>query len=1083
MQLTMNRRSFLSGVGALSIVGLLEACTGGGKGTSSSRSGAAGEDAAGDAVDDVLRLLQQAVRASPDHLASQAERTVASRDADAIVHFVRDNISVHPHRVNLAAESDRRWGSSATLRAGTGTPRDRVELLAQLLRAAGFTATVMAAARPADITIDALYRPRHLAFAPDEKLMAKAADAARAAGMVVPDAAAASEQSSATTVNDEVETLATAIVNALPPGAIDQIIQRSDLLPDRLPVVRYEVDGQSRYSFAVGDLDPTSAAPADARPLDAQALADKVTVTVKGVFNPPAGSRTPRAELVDLVSATWPLAEVIGRPISVTFDAVGAPADIVHAGLGAMPIRVPSLRLQLPRADAPARSMLGADAAAGTPDLALAAHGNPISILGDLLPPADADSTQVAGPFGPLIGLTGGALTAARARVRTIEVAANASAFPDITLDVAVKDEAGAQVDGLDAASFVVTDSGAAIPAVLLSNGADTRRPRVLVVYDGSGSVHDAFPDDAARLAFNRTIADALVAASGSQPFDVQVTTVGGTPKADDWSAPLADKIVPSFDAFGFSELWRSLAAGGLVGGASVMVLVSDNVSGDDPSTIAALQTQTQAHSVPVVCVPVGLVDEAVTAQIIQLTGGARVDPLAPDLAAQLTSAIDGHLAVAAVTHHRLRYRAPVDGADPRTVTVALVGPSQISAGATYRVPPTDERLAPTSVVGVYVTIDVAGTSDIRRLGGLALGAGGRPIDVAADAAAAADAVSVLNGLTTIAIEAATPTAAAVTDDMLAAHISFGALRPLLPAADIDEITKVAGDLRRYPGLLASVFAPAAGLGAPDGEPRLPSTATRDVTVVVLSQRPDPVALGAETLLTTVDISPLLNTVGSVASDRTVALRDGVQGSLLLSAGEGLVSDQSAHALLVGRAVTYLPLGQSAPDSALAGLGPADAAILRAALDRSASLHRLIPSTGALDAFWVVDPRTGTTLAIAADGSGGARVLLEKSDLYTALNIALLVLGLGCTLGADAAKGPAFYFTCVGLTVASIGLTAAGVFPGVSSVNSGTSFGTFATVLGATVPASKALPSVTLGGRIGVALVVMILFLISAETE
>lgn len=105
-------------------------------------------------VFDVYRELRDALRESPDHRTERARRLVEAGDAEALFAFVRDEILLIPDDVNRFVDGGAsiRWGTRATLRGGAGTAREKSELLAELLRDAGFEARVLRGPweRPAD---------------------------------------------------------------------------------------------------------------------------------------------------------------------------------------------------------------------------------------------------------------------------------------------------------------------------------------------------------------------------------------------------------------------------------------------------------------------------------------------------------------------------------------------------------------------------------------------------------------------------------------------------------------------------------------------------------------------------------------------------------------------------------------------------------------------------------------------------------------------------------------------------------------------------------------------------------------------
>ena len=119
--------------------------------------GAAGGGGAGGApamADDVpfgvWEKLRVAVRASPDHLAAEADRLVAAKDAKSLFELVRDRIATYPPSGIDGAVTEMRWGARGTLRGGAGTPREKAELLAELYSRAGFSASIVVGSATVD---------------------------------------------------------------------------------------------------------------------------------------------------------------------------------------------------------------------------------------------------------------------------------------------------------------------------------------------------------------------------------------------------------------------------------------------------------------------------------------------------------------------------------------------------------------------------------------------------------------------------------------------------------------------------------------------------------------------------------------------------------------------------------------------------------------------------------------------------------------------------------------------------------------------------------------------------------------------
>ncbi|HEX4837052.1 MAG TPA: hypothetical protein VFV03_00800, partial [Solirubrobacteraceae bacterium] len=161
----MSRREFLAAANATALLFVLESCSLGPIGRSASTPSPLG---GGSPYEVALKLLREALKASPDHLAQRAADAVAGRDASRIVELVRSSVAVVPPLVpGDDASTSRRWGVRATLRGGLGTLRDRAEVLAALLTEAGFKAQVEVAQRPSSLGVDSIYKARPLKFAPD----------------------------------------------------------------------------------------------------------------------------------------------------------------------------------------------------------------------------------------------------------------------------------------------------------------------------------------------------------------------------------------------------------------------------------------------------------------------------------------------------------------------------------------------------------------------------------------------------------------------------------------------------------------------------------------------------------------------------------------------------------------------------------------------------------------------------------------------------------------------------------------------------------------------------------------------------
>ncbi|MGW6282631.1 hypothetical protein [Kribbella sp. NPDC055071] len=1023
----LSRRTFLGATSALALLTMVEGC----------RPDAKGDAAAQQPIEEALKLLRDAVRESPDHLARRADDVVATKDASRIAAFVREHIAVVPPWSNSEDPAvARRWGTAATLRGGQGTLRERADLLQSLLTKAGFQASVKIADRPAALDLPTLYRDRLVPFAPDQKRIDKAAGVLAPTGARVP--------TSPPPFPPEAPDQVPAITAALP-ASVRQLTPRPDLLPDRIPVVTF-TDKEQKYAFALGDLDPTGTPPPALADADPAAPLPKISVTVSALANPGLGSQTPRGQLIDLVQGEWTTDVVVGRQLVLSFiPAAGPQAALQTKSAADLPVRMPVLRVQTDEPDK------------APPDLA----GPIVSVQGEVYRPGKT-ADQLDGPYGPIKTVSADERTKAIASAATVKVEANASAFPEVTLDVSVRDKDGRSVDGLDASAFVVTDSAGKPSSVSIrSNAQDTTRPRVLIAYDTSGSVAEVWPSPQAKTTFEQSLTTTLQSAATKTPFDVQVVGLGQTPEKDAWQAPNAELLAALRDVNSDSSVWATVGGWALDQGLTAIVLISDNVSAlEDPQDIPLLQRRLAASGVPVICLPIGTPDEKATSTILSLSHGTRLDPTAKDVATKLAAVIAPLAAKRAAVNYRLSYVAPAKGAAARTVTVTLTGRATPKGQASYQVP-AKPGTAP-SFIGLYVTFEVNGQTVRRRLAGLPLKDNGTPIGALDDATAAADTRAAMYGVTTIAFEPGITTQAAMLDDVLSSYLSIEPLRPIWKTASAEDIVKKTGNtVRRVPGLFSSVFSPVPVVAG----------AVPTFRVAILSERQVPDGPMSRHL----DLPPDLNQVVALGPDPAKAFQAAVQASVGASVAEAATFDDSAFNRVSGQKLTPILTGDADKTAAFLATVPAAgksawSTVLGAYQDKLV----LVPAAGTGGALWVVDPTSGATTAVLLDGTGGALDSCPKLNKWDVLNLIVGVGGLACTLGA--VVNPLF---CVGMTVFSIAFTAASVIE--SGAGETTPFGLFGSVFGASLPASMKVPMPGIGGRIGVAGLLITLTLITLE--
>jgi len=992
----MTRREFLAAANAAAFLLLVESCSLGSIGKSPASPSPAG--AKGTPYQQALDLLRRAVRASGDHLAQRSNDLVAARDAAKIVDFVRRHVAVVPHPfVGDEPRTARWWGSRATLRGGQGTMRDRADLLADLLTRAGFQANVMSARRPSAVTLEALYAGGTTDFAPDRARIEEATAILGRQGIHP-----ATAPSPPARVGDPSQ----AIFDALPTPAQKARTVRTDLLPDNVPVVAYQDAGQTRYAFALGEVGSVDAAPAGLQPAPGSDVTRFVKVAVAAVASPSRGSTTQAGHTIDLVSAQWPAEQVVGRQVMLTFVPPQGPKAILDSGLEQLPVRVPTLHLQ------------AIDASASQATQATFT-GNLVTVHGDVLgPAAGAASPTMAGPFGTLSFPTDPERDAAISRVSAIRASVDASAFPEIELELRVDDAGGGLVAGLDARAFAVQEQGSPVAGLTVySNQRTQPRPRVLVVYDAGV---DAWKGSTAQSVFLNRLANALVQLATSNPFDVQVVPLGAAPVATSWAAPNASAIVAAaLTAFeSADDPWRTVGGAALDQGVNAFILISDFDTLDtDPLQQPTLRNRLSAARAPVFAVPIGArINQAAAADLVAASAGSRLDPTDGTTPSKLAALVKPYLDGWVGGAYRVRYLASSSGPSQRDVTVALAGRDQPQAKASYQVPANPNP--PPSFSGLYVTVSCGSlTTGLHRLAGLECDPGGVAIGRLDDPQAVAETRAALDGVTTIAVEPGTTTAAALLDDMLTASLDVEPLRAVWGTGFTSDafFAALSAPPRRFPGILASMLQP---VHASSGAPAI-------LRVAILQER----AAGASVEIHG-DLPVGINLVQPLAADAQAALRAGIATSVALNAAEAATFADTAYSRLAGAQLHGIAADDFVAWNAfLATVPSARQPAWRAFVKVYGDFHAVVPVEGSVDAAWVVNPTTGASKAVLLDTTGGGSSIVMSCHMKPLDQFAIMLAMLAMFCGVPSVAA-AFPFECIGINTAAAAMSAALLFSG-----------------------------------------------------
>lgn len=879
--------------------------------------GAGGAPAIGDIPFGIWRELRDSVRASAGSLRHEAERLVAKKDAAAIYAFVHERFAARPVLGTNEGREPRThvaWGRRGLLRSGSGSPRDKVELLRSLLSEAGFSASVVDGPVSAES-----YWKRVFTYVPARTFEPAIAAARLAELRGLLKLGPATSLPKLGGLEQSASALADALIPLLPESRA-VLAPPPGLAASRAPYVRVSVGGKT---MVLDPNDPEATYGVDpagsfGNTDDADEDGARLALTLSMVT---AQSSDP----VELVKADYPLSTVVGRSVQIGLLPPNGLVSVLLSKLGDVRTFLPAISVGGPDLEPAEREALVRTGAAFT------LGGARIDVAGDGLQIDDRvlDTT----PFDP----------ASLAKVTSLAVFATGASYPDVRLRVSALDAAGKPVFGLPASAFVVTDEGTRAGASLTEN--TSRPPRVMFVVDKSSSI----PADFRGAPIAEAFRDIATAVRGDFPEAIfQAFSVTSSPESNGWSGDpqaLYDQTLAAPASSG-SDLWDALGRAAEKD-PSFVVLVTDGDATDEPSSKVAGKL---AGLPGTVCIKVGDNDGAVLQAIAAASNGTYV---ATAVVASTKDLVLAELRKAQTQVYAMDYRAGVASTETRSVVVTLAGSSGVSANASYRVPAIEKRVPAPRLAGLLLKIEYGNEAVTRLIAGVPTVRDDTPESVYEEAALACF------GSLELRVEGEPATFEALVDELVSARLSaetfVQAVRKHDKTATLDAFLASWDKPDGTALTLANVGASAESGPLTTSGPRL----------VLASLSP---TFGKE-IRQRVDVLPI-GRLRSLAADPRAAFDEALEGSLRLAVVEGALYDTSTV-----KSLADVPLAYLAPNGGIADAVPGLPVETERAwsrlLEAYGSSHRLVPKTGELLGFYAVDRATGSALAVLPDGTGG----------------------------------------------------------------------------------------------------------------
>lgn len=420
----------------------------------------------------VWEEMIHALKKSPDNLIARRDALVAAKNAKAMTEFIRDDLQVLPYYRTYFRHlnSHTHYGKKIALRCGLATPREKAEILKDMLIDAGFEAKVVL--ERTEITEDAvkdiLFTSTQAEFNPPVNPK-KYKEWAEKLG--VPQTEGLFE-----TIEDassQGETLANSLLNK-----IDDAYKNKDSVlkyhfgKSGVPSVVFKEDGQEKYAHVFdpavpfGSLHPTNSENKYSDAREYKVEDDTLTVTLSST-----NAFTGREE-TEIISGTWKMSEVVGNQLKINFLNNMPFEAQAKKSVSAINNFTPCLALQDIYKDEKyleERSFLG----------------EPITLEGEkiLQNAIIKNNEETANPSGTLKDVV------------SVSIKAHSRTYPSVRLEVFPRNEVGDVVEGLKPTDFKLMDNGKTVSGTMRQN---VIAPKILILYDTSLSMPNDYRGEGA---------------------------------------------------------------------------------------------------------------------------------------------------------------------------------------------------------------------------------------------------------------------------------------------------------------------------------------------------------------------------------------------------------------------------------------------------------------------------------------------------------------------------------------------------------------------------------------------------------
>ncbi|TBN06710.1 hypothetical protein EYD45_02165 [Hyunsoonleella flava] len=423
---------------------------------------------------DMIKVLEQ----SPDHFIGRRNALVASKNPEAMTNFVRESFQIIPRQSDFLHQAayGTIYGKQMALRCGLATPREKAEILKDMLVEAGYEAKVVL--EETNITLDEAKAIVYQKIAPEFAPPISKKKMRKWQSML----GVTNTQGHYTEIPNFIENseaLATNLLNKIDKKYVRDVNVNFRFHNNAVPSVVFYEEGVEKYAHvfdpkvSFGNFHPTNKnktfneAGEYNDPLD-----EDITITLS------CRKALDHWNETELLSGTWKLSELLGNQLQIQF-------------LNNMSFEEQSVKTI-------------SEISSFTPCFALqdinkdTAYMEKRSVLGE---PITLEGVKIFENYNP-DSLPSNEETSAIKKIHSFEGTVMPQAFPKVRLELSPKDAQGNIIEGVSISNFEILDNDMHVTGWMNQN---VLSPKVLLLYDTSASMPVEYAGEQIKLFLKNT--------------------------------------------------------------------------------------------------------------------------------------------------------------------------------------------------------------------------------------------------------------------------------------------------------------------------------------------------------------------------------------------------------------------------------------------------------------------------------------------------------------------------------------------------------------------------------------------------